>query len=179
VSRLTELVERPLDPAVGRVVLVLAGAVWVGFAALVGLGLIGPGATAPTRMVVRHPAPDRAAAQLAVPSSRPADAEPSVPRGRQDPQDRRGSAAHRRARRELATHRALQHVPWHREGASISLVGARRGKAVLEIRGPGLRADRRAWSSFLRRFDDDGRSYLRRLVVGGRAHDDTSGRARR
>ena len=83
----------------------------------------------------------------------------------QDPQDRRGSALARRSGRELASHRALQHVPYRREAVSIALVGARGTRAVLRVSAPTLTAARRSWRSFLRRYRDSGRAYLPRFDV--------------
>jgi len=166
-GRLRGLAERPVSPGVARAILTTALAVTVGIGCVVALGL---GA--------RHEPPiDHLRAGIAwVPSVAPARSrvEPRTPpeaaHRRQDPQDRPGTAAHGRADQELATHRALQHVPWHRGGVSIRLVGARGRKAVLSVSGPSRAADRHGRRSFLRRFDDDGRSYLFRLEVakGGR-----------
>jgi hypothetical protein len=147
---------------------ILGGAVCVSFATLVGLGLIGPGATGSPRSIVRPQ-------QASVPAGATAPREPSglghanrsaTERPAQDPQDRPGSPAARRAHRELASHRALQHVPYRRGRVSIALVGARAGKAVLLVRGSSLATDRRAWRAFLRRCEDTGRSYLPRFAVG-------------
>jgi hypothetical protein len=84
---------------------------------------------------------------------------------RQDPQDRPGTFAHRRAGRELATHRALQHVPWRRGDVTVELVGARDGRAVLRVEAPGIATARRGYHVFLRRFHDDGRAYLPRFAT--------------
>ena len=175
--RLRVLAERPLDPATARIVAILGGAVCVGFAALVGLGLIATGSPRPigraqgigSQVAIRPSSTDRGAP---TPAARP-------PRSAQDPQDRPDTPAARRARRELAGHRALQHVPLREEGVSISLVGAHAGRAVLAVRGPGIAADRRAWRSFLHRFHDDGHSYLPRLLVVPRAPAVGDGRAGR
>jgi hypothetical protein len=155
--------ERPVDPEVVRAVLATAVAVTIGLACLVGLSAGGPGRSAPDRRGATPP-------PIARPASSPTPAAGPSPHPRQDPQDRSGTTAHRRVAHELATHRALQHVPWHHGGVTIKLVGAKDGKAILSVLGPGRPADRRARHIFLRRFHDDGRSYLFRLRVarGGR-----------
>jgi hypothetical protein len=88
----------------------------------------------------------------------------------QDAQDRARTRAYRQAVREVGGHRALQHVPWHRGGVSIELIGADGDRAVLAVEGPNLAMARRGWHLFLRRFHDDGRSYVPRISVakGGR-----------
>jgi hypothetical protein len=85
----------------------------------------------------------------------------------QDPQDHPGSAAHRRATREIADHRALQHVPYRAGGVAIDLVGARGDRAVLAVRATTRAAARRGWRAFLRRYRDDGHSYFPRFRTGG------------
>jgi hypothetical protein len=169
IGRLRALAERPLDPATGRIVVLLGGAVCVGFAALVGLGLIGPGARDSARPVAKSPrasvpavarSPRRSAG-----SARPIRS--STDRLTQDPQDRAGSRAARRADRELDTHRALQQVPWQHGGVSIELVGARGPKAVLAVRAGGIAGGRRVYRAFLRRFHDDGSTYLPRFRATG------------
>jgi hypothetical protein len=169
IERLRILLDRPLDRRAGQGVLVLACAITVGFAALVALtGGAGhpvrqePGPTVP---VVTTPAPppatDRPRASV---GPRPGPAEV-----RQDPQDRPGSVAARRAGRELAGHRALQHVPWRGDGVSVRLVGARGARAVLAVRAASPRAAERGWHGFLRRYHDAGRAYLPRFeITGGR-----------
>lgn len=165
--RLLALAERPLRPATGRIVVLLGGAVCVGFAVLVGLGLLGPRGTGPTRPVA---SPAQSGVPSApVPSPMPPDAgrpiSSTTDRRPQDPQDRPGSSAHRRAAGELASHRALQHVPWRHGRVLIRLVGARGTKAVLAVVGHTLTADHRGWRFFLRRFHDDGRAYLPRFTT--------------
>jgi hypothetical protein len=159
--RLRAAAERPLDPATGRIVAILGGAVCVGFAAL--------GATGSPRSSARP-------AHAGVPAVAPPLRRTSVPgpstrsaRGRrtQDPQDRPGSPAARRADRELDAHRALQHVPWRHAGASIDLVGARGPKAVLEVRAASIDDARRGYWAFLRHFHDGGRAYLPRFRARG------------
>jgi hypothetical protein len=167
VRRLRALAGRPVDPEVARAVVVLALALAVGLAGLVGLSAGGGGDAGSARPA---PASMSATPTTVRPSSTPSPVISGAHRRRQDPQDRPGTAAHRRAMHELASHRALQHVPWHRQEVAISLIGARRGKAVLAVVGPTLAADRRGRREFLRRYRDDGRSYLfrLRLAKGGR-----------
>lgn len=86
-------------------------------------------------------------------------------RPRQDPQDRRGSRAARRAARALSTHRALQHVPYHHGRIRIELTGAHDGRAILTVTGPSRRLARAGWRHFLARFHDAGRAYDPRLKV--------------
>lgn len=169
-NRLRALLDMPLDPAVGRAVLVLAGAVCGGLAALILLGATGPQAVTSTRPAARIPVaqapsgveathrPVFEAGSRAAARSRPS----------QDPQDRPGTGAHRRAERELISHRAPQYVPWHRGGVTISLVGAREAKAVLEVQAATVGVARRGYGAFLRSFRDDGRAYLVRIVAGDR-----------
>lgn len=169
-KRLRTLLDRPLDPAVGRAVLVLAGAVCVGFAAVVWLGAMGPDATISTPPATRSSLAQ--APSGTGPAHRPAFEAGSRVAARtgppQDPQDRPGTGAHRRADRELVSHRALQHVPWHRDGVTISLVGARDAKAVLEVRAATAGLARRGYRDFLRSSRDDGEAYLVRIVAGRR-----------
>ncbi len=168
IARLREIAGRPLEPGVGRGLVILAGAVCVGFAVLLGLGLFTPGAPRPTR----RPSPRPPVARPA-PTARPSAGGSPAPapafrtdRPAQDPQDRPGTPAARRASRQLATHRALQHVPWRRGGVSIRLVGAEGGRAILAVSGPTVAA-RRGYRSFLRIFGDDGASYRPRLRTRG------------
>lgn len=184
-ARLRLLLERPLDPATARLVVLLGGAVSVGFAVLVGLGLLGPGATGSPRSVTAPPRVSRAAVGVRPTVSTSPLAADATDRGRrrpQDPQDRPGSRAARRAHRELATHRALQHLPYRHGDLSTWLVGARDSKAVLEVRATSLAAARRGWRAFLRRSHDDGHAYLPRFYArGGRlrgAHPQAPPRAR-
>lgn len=169
--RLRDLAERPHDPRVGRSVALLVGAVCIGFAVLVGLGLTGPGATGPARPIARPHAVSRAAVRPAVPFHHGAPVRRAGSRFPQDPQDRSGSPAARRADRELAAHRALQHVPWRHRGVSIDLVGAGGSKAVLAVRAAGVAEARRGYQAFLRRFHDDGRAYLPRFRARGDRRD--------
>jgi hypothetical protein len=166
VDRLRVLLDRPLDPAAARAVLVLATAILLGFAALLVIG---------TSEAGRHPATSEQAAAggtrpalPAVVAVEPTDGSRrrSKPR-RQDPQDEKGSAAARRATKALRLHRALQHVPYRRVGLSIQLVGARGGRAVLAVSAPTISAARRGWRRFLRRYGDSGRAYLSRFEATG------------
>lgn len=163
VERLRALLEHPLDPRLSRAVVVLACGVTLGFAVVV--------------LLVGHAA-ERPAAGPGASSGRSAPSPSSVgsaaaprPSGdapvRQDPQDRPGSVAHRRAAREIAGHRAVQYVPYRAGGVAIDLVGARGDHAVLAVRAATLAAARRGWRAFLHRYRDDGRAYLPRFRTGG------------
>lgn len=148
IERLRALLDRPLDPRVARTVLLLALTVGVGFSivvALAGLDRQPP--------IERATMPASSESRPAVPTPGPSE----MPA--QDPQDRPGSAAHRRAAAELADHRALQHVPFERDGVSIDLVGARGTRAVLRVEASSVAAGRRAWKAFLRRYHDPGDAY--------------------
>lgn len=167
-GRLRELAERPVSPGVVRAILATALAATAGLGCVVSLGL-----GAHRRPWVDHDRgnlaelrPDRPAGPPVEPQAPPDD----PARRRQDLLDRPGTPAHRRADRELATHRALQHVPWHRGGVSVGLSGAKGAEAILSVSGPTVGTDRRAYRAFLRRFHDDGRSYLPRfeIATGGR-----------
>jgi hypothetical protein len=172
VERLRALLEHPLDPPVARAAVALAGAVLLGFAALVALGLAGghrssapgPARSAPVDSQGGAPVgPSPSPSTRLTPDPAPANAH------QQDPQDRPGTAAHARAERELAGHRALQHLPYRRAGLKIELVGAKGRRAVLAVSAPTLAGGRRGYREFLRRCRDDGRSYLPRFrVKGGR-----------
>jgi hypothetical protein len=171
IDRFRAFLDRPLDPSAGRAILVLAAAIFLGFAAIV---VVAGG---------EHGPADRSGAAMpaqATTPSAPPPPEPDVDRlerrgapapsariRRQDPQDRRGSAAARRTASALRAHRALQHVPYRRGELAIDLVGADRGRAVLRVSAPSRAAGRRGWSEFLRRFHDRGGSYVMRLVASG------------
>lgn len=166
-ERLRALLERPLDPRHARAIVLLACAVMLGFAVVAVLG----------RPAAEHPAPVRAIPTGRAPAypttqASPTVASPSrgaVPPAPQDPQDHPGTAAHRRAAREIADHRALQHVPYRAGRVAIDLVGARGTRAVLAVRAATRAAARRGWHIFLRRFDDAGTAYLPRFEpTGGR-----------
>lgn len=158
-DRLRALLDRPLDPATGRAILALATAVFLGFAALVAIGVAGH-ATAP-RPAGKPPRSSTPAAPAPAPAER--DRDPAPRERRQDPQDRRGSSAARRAAGTLRAHRALQHVPYRRSGLAIELVGARGGRAVLRVRAASASAARQGWRRFLHRYRDSGHSYIPRF----------------
>jgi hypothetical protein len=156
IDRLRVLLDRPLDPAVGRAVLALSAAVFVGFAALVVLaGAERSEKAAPAQArLAQTPNAD------ATPPARPPAQRPAAAKARrQDPQDRKGTSAARHASRELRDHAALQHVPYRDDGLAIALVGARHGKAILSVKAATRHAAVRGWRAFLRRFHDPGRSY--------------------
>jgi hypothetical protein len=161
VDRLRALLEHPHDPAVARAVVVLACWLTIGLAVLIGLGGAGVSDQASTPSI-KSP---RGAGTSVRPSPPPAgrSAVGHLPEPRQDPQDRPGSAARRRAEQELASHRALQHVPWHGDGVSIRLIGVQGTRAALGVEAASVPAARRGWRGFLRRYRDDGRAYQPRF----------------
>jgi hypothetical protein len=161
VERFRAFLDRPLEPSTSRAVIGLALAVGTGLAVLAVLGGVAgrPAARPEARPQVVPPGSGR------VHAGRPSLSAPV--QADQDPQDRPGTAAHRRAASALAHHRALQHVPYSTGGVSIELVGARRGKAVLRVVAATEGAARQGWRAFLRRFDDDGGAYLHVLKVRG------------
>jgi hypothetical protein len=151
IERLRALRDRPLDQEVAKAVTLLGISAALGFFVVVALAGVGGGSST-TVAAHAHAAGPRA-------TSGAAERGPvAIPE--QDPQDRIGTAAHRRAAAELAAHRALQHVPFEDGGVSIELVGARRGKAVIRIEAGTVPAARRAWQRFLERFRDRGDAYL-------------------
>lgn len=157
-ERLRALLEHPLDPRLSRAIVFLVCGVTLGFTVIVALA-----------RPAGHPAADPAPSARPVEPSSPAPADTPAGRTvvRQDPQDRPGTAAHRRAAREIADHRALQHVPWRGGRVAIDLVGAHTGRAVLAVRAATRAEARRGWHLFLRRFDDAGTAYLPRFEVAG------------
>lgn len=167
-ERLRAFLDRPLGPSAARAVLALGSAVFVGFAAVALLGLAhrGEGSSAPTSQATTHLgssiAPHRG------PLPRGGWRAPRAGSPPQDSQDRPGTFAARRAQEMLASHRALQHVPFRGAGATIMLAGARGGRAVLRVRAATLSAARRGWHRFLARFEDSGRAYV--PVFVRRAH---------
>lgn len=168
IDRLRFLLDRPLDPLVARAVVVFASAILLGFATLYVLAAQEPGpSAAPDRQVISPP-PDEPFAAARAEAAPPAPRAPQ-PR-RQDPQDETGSPASRRAAKTLASHRALQHVPYRRGRLSVRLVGARGERAVLAVSAPTIPAARRGWRAFLRRYRDTGRAYLPRFEANGRPH---------
>jgi hypothetical protein len=141
-------------------VLLLALAVGVGFAIVVA-------ATGVDRNPAIGRAPTRStSATNRAPSVRARGPSNMPPQDPQDPQDRPGSAAHRRAAAELADHRALQHVPFEGPRVSITLIGARGGRAVLQVHATTRGEARHGWQNFLRRFRDRGDAYIPRFEGG-------------
>lgn len=165
VERLRTLLERPLDPSVARAMLVLALAASIGFAAVALLAGIGD-RPPPVADAGHGSSLHRAGAGDPRVVAPPSSAEVAG----QDRQDRPGTAAHRRALGEVASHRALQHLPYRAGGVSIMLVGARRGRALLRVEAPTVGAARRGWRDFLRRFRDQGSAYVPRFEAGGGGH---------
>jgi len=164
VDRLRALLEEPLDPRVGRAVVVLASAILLGLAALFILAAREPeNSTRAEEPPAAQSTPRSVAVELA---PAPTAETPAAPRP-QDPQDREGSAAARRAARALATHRALQHVPYRRGELTVGLVGARGHRAVLRVSAETARGARRGWRRFLRRYGDSGRAYIPRFAGSG------------
>jgi hypothetical protein len=159
IERLRGLLDRPLAPSVARAVLLLALAVGVGFAIVVA-------ATG----VDRNPGIERASTRSTSATNRAPSVRALGPSNMppQDPQDRPGSAAHRRAAAELADHRALQHVPFEGPRVSITLIGARGGRAVLQVHAATRGEARHGWQDFLRRFRDRGDAYIPRFEGGRR-----------
>jgi hypothetical protein len=168
-DRLRDLAERPLDRRLARAVLILGLAVTVGASLVLGLAALGRGGGSSATTSGRIDAPGPAAPSVATtPGSPTAAAKPApIPLPEQDPQDRTGSAARRRAVAEVESHRALQHVPYRHGGVTVALVGARGSRAVLRVTAPTTEEARKGWSSFLRRFHDHGAAYLP-LFRGGR-----------
>ena len=129
---------------------------------------------APSRAVVLAPS---AAATTPVTPTAPAASKhkkrSSATRKRiaaQDPQDHRGTKAAKRAARALASHRALQHVPYRHGAVTIRLTGAlKNGKAVLTVTAPTLREARAGYRRFLKRYHDAGRAYRPRFVARKKA----------
>jgi hypothetical protein len=157
VDRLRALLEEPLDPRVGRAVVVLASAILFGLAALFILAAREPEVST----TVETPPAARSTSGSAPADLAPAPTpEPPAARRRQDPQDQEGSPAARRAARALASHRALQHVPYRSGELAVELVGARGHRAVLRVSAAAVPAARAGWRRFLRRYRDSGRAYL-------------------
>jgi len=165
VDRLRALLDRPLNPSAARAILALASATLLGLAALFVLGVGQQNQpTSPGRPSLTASSPGPAAPIEAVEGG---SAKGHAAPHRQDPQDVEGSAAARRADRALRSHRALQHVPYRRDGLAITLVGARGDRAVLQVSAPNATAARRGWSAFLRRYHDRGEAYIARFVARG------------
>jgi hypothetical protein len=157
IDRLRFLLGRPLDPLVARAVVVFASAILLGFAALYVLAAREPGPSAASNRQAVLPPPGESFGAPGVQAAPPEPPE-SRPR-RQDPQDKAGSPAARRAATTLASHRALQHVPYRHAHLSVRLVGARGGRAVLSVSAPTISAARQGWRQFLQLYRDSGRSY--------------------
>jgi hypothetical protein len=166
-DRLRVLLDRPLDPSAARAILVLASATLVGLAALFVFAAREPDrppvSTEERQSIGSRPSP-------VVPVDASGDQGDELgPSPRQDPQDVAGSAAARRASRALRSHRALQHVPYRDGEIEIALVGARGSRAVLRVRASTVRAGRRGWVRFLRRYSDSGRAYVPIFKTAGNA----------
>jgi hypothetical protein len=153
-DRFLDFLYAPLSGRAARAVLILTALVCHGYVLVTLLSIAAGGDAKPG--AGHHDAQRRAVPVRSAHSDR----DPGVAHPRQDPQDRPGSAAARAAQGELRTHRALQHVPYQGAGVTITLVGARRGRALLSVRGGDLVTERRGWRGFLRRFDDDGSAYV-------------------
>lgn len=158
VDRLRALLDRPLDPAAARAVLVSASAILLGLAALFALAASEP--DRPRSQEVRPAAASPSAPAVPVEEVEDEAAEHRPPTHRQDPQDEKGSAAARRAARALRSHRALQHVPYRDGEVTVALTGARGSRAVLRVSAPTVAEARREWHWFLRRYRDSGRAYV-------------------
>jgi hypothetical protein len=169
IDRLRFLLDRPLDPAPARAVVVLATAVLVGFVAVFVLGAASSDRPAPAgpEAVAAQPHLGRSFGDVEV------EAAPAAPlttrRPEQDPQDDKGSPAAGRAAKAMRSHRALQHVPYRSGRFSVDLIGAYGGRAVLAVSAPTISAARRGWRRFLRRYRDSGRSYVPHFIDGGEA----------
>ena len=160
-ERFRLFVERPLEPSAGRAILALAAAILLGLALLFVLaGREADRRGASRERATTHASPRPAPAPPWSGSVAPAQREPGRRARRQDPQDEQAGAAGRRARAELRSHRALQHVPYREGGLTIRLAGARRGKALLVVGASSVSAARRDWRRFLRRYRDAGRAYV-------------------
>jgi hypothetical protein len=167
VDCLRALLDRPLDPSAARAILVLASAILLGLAALFALAASEP--DRPTSQEVRPAAASPSASAAPVEAVGDEAAEDRLPTHRQDPQDREGSAAARRAAHALRSHRALQHVPYRDGGVTVALVGAKGSRAVLRVSASTVPAARRGWHQFLNRYRDSGRAYVPNFrATGGR-----------
>jgi hypothetical protein len=158
VDRLRALLDRPLDPSAAWAILVFASGIFLGLAALFILAGSEPGPTTPQHE--RSPSTNSIPVGPGAGEDVPAEHRLPPPHRPQDPQDIAGSAAAERAARALRSHRALQHVPYSAGDITIVLAGARGPRALLRVTAPTLRAARRAWDQFLRRYHDSGRSYV-------------------
>lgn len=168
IDRFRVLLDRPLEPRVARAVLALVACVTVGFAIAVGLGGIdgSPDLHRSTTTTANQPSAQPLAVDAA-PRDGTLPTEPANPpvHRRQDPQDRRGTPAFHRAKKEHRAHRALQHLPYSTGRVAITLVGADRGRAVLMVRASSVTKAKAAWRRFLHRFHDSGHSYEPRFTA--------------
>ncbi len=168
-ERLRALLERPLDRGLARAVVALALAASTGFAVLVLLGAVGRDAPPPSTPAAAGA--DRSSSPAVPVGPRSISGGHAAADGRghrvagQDRQDRPGTESHRRALRESARHRALQHVPYRQGALAIALVGARGPRAVLSVDAPTAALARRAYRRFLHRFRDPGVAYLPRFAA--------------
>lgn len=158
VDRLRALLDHPLDQSAARAILVLASAILLGLAALFVFAASEPGR--PTSNEVRPTAASPTASPAPVEAVGGEAAEDRPPTPRQDPQDRKGSAAARRVAHALRSHRALQHVPYRDGEVTVALVGARGSRAVLRVSAFTVPAAHRGWQRFLSRYRDSGRAYV-------------------
>ncbi|HET9154269.1 MAG TPA: hypothetical protein VFN85_09165 [Solirubrobacterales bacterium] len=165
IDRLRELLDRPLDPSAVRAILVFASAILVGFAALFVLAVSRPDQPTSSTHPSVSAAPPSPVVSTQVVEGNPAEAQ-AAPR-RQDPQDVEGSLAAHRADRARRSHRAIQHLPYRRGKLAVTLAGARGDRALLRVSAPNLRAARRGWRAFLRRYHDRGKAYIARFVTHG------------
>jgi hypothetical protein len=157
-DRLRVLLDRPLDPSAARAILIFASAILVGFAGLFVLAANQPDQSTSPGHPLGAAASPSPGAPIRVVEGNWADGQ-AVPH-RQDPQDVEGSAAAGRAARAIRSHRALQHVPYRDGELTIELIGARGSHAVLHVGASTVRAARRGWHRFLRRYRDSGRAYV-------------------
>lgn len=169
IDRFRDALDRPLDRGPAQAIVALATVVTFAFGVLVVLGIVGHDQTSDPPVaglpLVRPSAPaDQTGVPEPVAPSTGGDA--AVPS--QDPQDRTGTGAYRRARRATDTHRAMQHLPYRIGRVTFALVGADEGRAVIRIAGPSSAVAHRAWGRFLHRFSDDGRAYETRFEAGAR-----------
>jgi hypothetical protein len=173
IDQIRSLLDRPLDSRPARAIVALACCVTFALAALVGFAMLGgsPSAERPPQgqRFTRPTAPPQAA-PARQPRSSAEGPHRSVSRAkpRQDPQDRRGSSAYRRAHRTLSGSRALQHLPLRRGDLSITLIGADHGRAVLRVRASSVAKAKKGWRRVLRRFHDSGRAYELRFATRAR-----------
>lgn len=160
-DRFLDFLYAPLSGRAARAVLILTALVCHGYVLVTLLSIAAGGQAQPG--AEHHDARRRAAPVRSAGSDR----DPGVAHPRQDPQDRPRSAAARAAQGQLRTHRALQHVPYRGAGVTITLVGARHGRALLRVRGGDLVTERHGWRRFLRRFGDNGSAYVPLFAVSG------------